>query len=131
MSSKHDPCDSLRHIIDNAETVARNLDGLDQHTFQRSAWAAAATERHIERVCEACFRLGDRAEELMPGQPWADIRGMGNRLRHAYDAIDVRVVWETAKLNLPQLAIAAKLALERLTAKQAHADEPAATRKRP
>lgn len=27
------------------------------------------------------------ADQLMPGRPWPDIRGMGNRLRHAYDRV--------------------------------------------
>jgi predicted nucleotidyltransferase len=39
------------------------------------------------------FRLTalERAIELMPSQPWADIRGMGNRLRHAYDRLDLDI----------------------------------------
>jgi uncharacterized protein with HEPN domain len=39
--------------------------------------------------------------ELMPGQPWARIRGMGNQLRHAYDRIDLDIVWETATVWFP------------------------------
>ena len=29
---------------------------------------------------------------LMPGHPWDDIRGMGNRLRRAYDRVNLDVV---------------------------------------
>jgi uncharacterized protein with HEPN domain len=58
--------------------------------------------------------LGGRAEDLMPGQPWADIRGTGNRLRHAYDRIDLDIVWNTAVDRLPSLAADARKALERL-----------------
>lgn len=47
----------------------------------------------------------------MPNQPWSDIRGMGNRLRHAYDRIDVDIVWNTAQMRLPELAAAARRAL--------------------
>lgn len=50
-------------------------------------------ERCIERVREAAVQLGDRAEVLMPGQPWGRIRGMGNRLHHAYEQIDVDIAW--------------------------------------
>jgi len=32
-------------------------------------------------VCEAAHRLGGHAAELTPGQPWDDIRGMGDRLQ--------------------------------------------------
>ncbi len=89
MPSRHDPADSLHHIIENAERVARYLAGLDRQAFEQNEAMRDAVERCLERVCEAAYRLGQRAEELMPGQPWGDIRGMGNRLRHAYDRLDV------------------------------------------
>jgi uncharacterized protein with HEPN domain len=115
LPSKHDPADCLHHIIENAERVARHLAGMDRTAFEQSEWARDAVERCIERVCEAAYRLGESAGELMPGQPWPDIRGMGNRLRHAYDRVDVAVVWRTAKVRLPELGAAAKLALARLS----------------
>lgn len=82
MSSRHDPANSLLHIIENAERAARHIAGTDRDAFERNEWARDAVERRVERVCEAVHRLGERAEQLMPGQPWSDIRGMGNRPRH-------------------------------------------------
>jgi uncharacterized protein with HEPN domain len=61
-------------------------------------------ERCLERICEAAHRLGGQAIVLIPGQPWPDIRGMGNRLRHAYDRIDVDMLWATMHARLPSLA---------------------------
>ncbi len=114
MRSKYDAADSLHHIIENAERVERHLAGMDRQAFEQNEWARDAVERCIERVCEAVYRLGEHAEALMPGQPWGDIRGMGNRLRHAYDRVDVDIVWNTAKLRLPELVEEARLALARL-----------------
>lgn len=122
MPSKHDPADSLHHIIENADRVARYLVGLDRQAFERNEWARDAVERCIERVCEAAIRLGERAEELMPGQPWGDIRGMGNRLRHAYDRVDVDIVWRTAQARVPELAADARWALAHLQAGQGDAN---------
>ena len=114
MPSRHDPADSLHHIIENAERVARYLASLDRQAFEQNEAIRDAVERCIERVCEAAYRLGERAEELMPGQPWGDIRGMGNRLRHAYDRVDVGIVWNTARVRLPEIAAEARRALIRL-----------------
>jgi uncharacterized protein with HEPN domain len=116
LPSRHDPADSLHHIIENAERVARHLAGMDRRSFEQSEWARDAVERCIERICEAAYRLGARAEDLMPDQPWGDIRGMGNRLRHAYDRIDIDIIWKTAQGRLPELAVEARRALERLRA---------------
>ena len=71
-----------------------------------------AVERCLERVCEATVRLSDAAETLMPGHAWRAIRGMGNRLRHAYNSIDFDVVWEVVANRLPELKADAARALE-------------------
>ena len=63
------------------------------------------------------FRLGEKAAELAPSQPWGDIRGMGNRLRHAYDRIDLDVLWNTIRDRLPGLKADAEQALLGLKAK--------------
>ena len=114
MPSRHDPADSVADIIDNAERVEGYLAGMDRRTFEQEGRTRDAVERCLERVCEAAHRLGERAEELMPGQPWDDIRGMGNRLRHAYDRMSLDIVWNTARDRLPELATEARRVLARL-----------------
>ncbi len=121
MPSRHNPADSLHHIVENAERVARYLAGMDRQAFEQNEAVRDAVERCIERVCEAAHRLGEHAEQLMPGQPWGDIRGMGNRLRHAYDRVDVSIVWNTAQVRLPELAMEARRALAQLQAEQGSA----------
>ncbi len=114
MPSRHDPAESLADIIENAERIETYLAGLDRAGFAASGLVRDAVERCLERVCEAAHRLGARAEELMPDQPWGDIRGMGNRLRHAYDRISLDVLWNAARHELPGLAVDARRALSRL-----------------
>jgi uncharacterized protein with HEPN domain len=101
-------------IIENAERVASYLTGMDRRTFEQDGRTRDAVERCLERICEAAHRLGEHAMGLMPGQPWGDIRGMGNRLRHAYDRVDLEIVWNTARDRLPALAAEARRALARL-----------------
>lgn len=48
-------------------------------------------------------RLGEDAERLRPGLPWHNIRGIGNWLRHRYDRVDIRAVWNTVVDDLPPL----------------------------
>jgi uncharacterized protein with HEPN domain len=112
--SKHDPAECLADILDNIARIDSYVTGLDQASFGQDGRTRDAVERCLERICEAAFRLGDHAERLMPGQPWADIRGMGNRLRHAYDQISLDVIWNSIREDLPGLAADARLALSRL-----------------
>jgi Protein of unknown function DUF86 len=48
------------------------------------------------------------------GMPWGDIRGMGNRLRHAYDRVSLGVIWNAARHDVPGLAVDARRALAQL-----------------
>ena len=87
----------------------RRLEATHSGVTQSSgAWNASA---------EAAFRLGEKAAELAPSQPWGDIRGMGNRLRHAYDRIDLGVLWNTIRDRLPSLKSDVEQALLGLEAK--------------
>lgn len=83
MPSKHDPADCLTAIIENAERIEGYITALGRDGFTRSALVRDAVERCLERACEAAHRLGARAAELMPGQPWGSIRGLGSWRRHA------------------------------------------------
>lgn len=111
---RYDAADCLADIIDNDERITRYLAGMDRATFEADGRTRDAVERCVERVCEAVHRLGDRAEALMPGHPWGDIRGTGNRLRHAYDRVEINVIWAAARHEVPVLAADARRALEGL-----------------
>jgi uncharacterized protein with HEPN domain len=114
LPSKFDPTDSLADIIENAERIEAYIAGMTLAEFGSNGLVRDAVERCLERVCEAAHRLGADAATLMPAQPWGDIRGMGNRLRHAYDRISVDLVWNTVNDRLPALLADAREAFVRL-----------------
>ncbi len=114
MPSKHDPADSIADIIENAGRIASHITGMDRDGFARNDLVRDAVERCLGRICEAAHRLGDHAGRLMPGQNWRDIRGMGNQLRHAYDRINVDIIWKVAAQDIPAVAEEARAALQRL-----------------
>jgi uncharacterized protein with HEPN domain len=109
--SKHDPAASFADILENLERIQDYVAGLDRETFGGDTLRRDAVERCLERICEAAFRLGEKAAQLAPSQPWADIRGLGNRLRHAYDRIDLDILWNTVRDRLPSLKADAQQAL--------------------
>jgi uncharacterized protein with HEPN domain len=100
-------------ILDNIERIEGYISGLERDSFARDGLRRDAVERCLERICEAGIRLGDRAPTLMPDQPWQAIRGLGNRLRHAYDRIDFAVIWTLLIERLPELKRDATAALQK------------------
>lgn len=101
-------------MLENIERITSYVAGMDRDTFQKDGRTRDAVERCLERICEAAFRLDDQATALMPNQPWGDIRGMGNRLRHGYDRLSLSVVWAAIQDELPSLEADARDALARL-----------------
>jgi uncharacterized protein with HEPN domain len=85
--------------------------GMDFEAFRATPMAIAAVERKLQIISEAATRLGNEAEQRIPDQPWRDIRGIGNQLRHAYERIDLNTIWNAVADDLPPLKAAVLRAL--------------------
>jgi uncharacterized protein with HEPN domain len=98
--SKHNPAESLADIIENFERIETYVLGMDRTAFAADGLVREPVERFLERAREPAHRLGEEANVLVPRQAWGDIRGMGSRLRHAYDRISLNVIWNAVRYDL-------------------------------
>ncbi len=73
---------------------------MDFDGFIEDPKTIAAVERKLPIVSEAAIRLRKDAEVRCPGLPRGEIRGIGNWLRHQYDAVELSVVWKTLRDHL-------------------------------
>jgi uncharacterized protein with HEPN domain len=112
------PARRLEDIIENAQAIQRYVAGMDGAAFEKDQKTYDAVERCLERISEAAAKLGDLAASLAPGQPWKEIRALGNRLRHEYDAIREDRLWDIVQVDLPPPCAACEEALQRLRAGQ-------------
>jgi uncharacterized protein with HEPN domain len=112
------PARRLEDIVENAQAIQRYVAGMDGKSFEKDTKTYDAVERCLERISEAAAKLGDLAPSLVPGQPWQEIRALGNRLRHEYDAIREDRLWDIVQIDLPPLCTACEEALQRLRAGQ-------------
>jgi uncharacterized protein with HEPN domain len=91
--------DILRSISKiEALVEARSLDQFSDDEMQRMA-----IERYLEVICEATRSLPDNFKQEEPGIDWRKMTDFGNRLRHAYHATDVKIVWDIIQNHLPPL----------------------------
>ncbi len=84
---------------------------MDLEAFRSDPKTVAAVERKLQIISEAAIRLGIEAEDRLPAFAWADIRGIGNWLRHQYERIELPVIWKTVRDDLPPLKAAVLRAL--------------------
>jgi uncharacterized protein with HEPN domain len=97
--------------MDAIVMIEQFTSGMDFEAFRSNPMAIAAVERKLQIISEAAIRLGSEAEQLVPEQPWRDIRGIGNQLRHAYERIDLNTIWAAVTVDLPPLKAAVLRAL--------------------
>jgi uncharacterized protein with HEPN domain len=95
--------DRLRDILEAISEIEGMLAGIDLNLFTADKMRRMATERYLEVICEAARRLTDEVKSDAPNIEWPKMVDFGNRLRHAYHATDVRVVWEIIQDHLPPL----------------------------
>ena len=74
---------------------------------------AAATERFLEKICEAAKHIPEEQKTHHSEVPWVEIRGLGNRLRHGYETIDPEVIWDIVCKDLGPLKAAVGKILQR------------------
>lgn len=113
MPSK-DPVQRFEDILENIARIERFTVGLNLEAFSQDERVLFAVKHALLIISEAAVKLDALAPELCPDIPWADIRGLGNRLRHEYHSIDVIRIWRMVERELPPLKTAVEGALKRL-----------------
>jgi len=59
--------------------------------------------RGLEIIGEATKNLSENLKVNYPQVPWKEIAGMRDKLVHQYFGVDLELVWETVRRELPEL----------------------------
>lgn len=113
MPSKN-PLLRFQDIIEEIDFVTSTTDGMAFADFVADPVVRRAVERSYAIISEAAVKLGDDAAQYAPAVPWADIRGIGNFIRHEYGAVDYQTLWDIRGGDLDDLRAACVSAAERL-----------------
>ena len=62
---------SLTDILDAIVAIEQFTQDMDLDSFRQDPKTIAAVERKLQVISEAAVRLGEQAEALCPGLPWA------------------------------------------------------------
>jgi uncharacterized protein with HEPN domain len=79
------------------------LRGISFEQYQQSYTLRRTAERAIQIVSEAAKALPSEMRAQYPDTPWSAIIGIGNVLRHDYQHLDDRRLWEIITVHLPAL----------------------------
>ncbi|MFH0295625.1 HepT-like ribonuclease domain-containing protein [Bradyrhizobium sp. 31Argb] len=103
MAASKSPRARLLHICDEIEGVAAIAAELSFEEYQASYIHRRAIERAAQIVSEAAKALPNDLLARHSDAPWSSIIGIGNILRHEYQRLDDKQLWEIATVHLPAL----------------------------
>ncbi len=93
----------LHHMLDAAReavSFARHRVRSDMETDRQLVLSLV---KDIEIVGEAASQVSDSFRTQSPEIDWQNMIAMRNRLVHAYFSINLDIVWQTVKEDLPRL----------------------------
>ena len=111
--SRHDERTAIRHMIDHAREAVSLTVGRTPEQTESDRLLQLALARLFEIVGEAANRVSSETRARHPEIPWADAIAMRNRLIHGYDSIDLSVVMDAVRLDLPEVIRKLEAMLER------------------
>lgn len=101
----------LKHIleaINNIEEFVKDI--IDLNNFVKDKKTKDAVLRNFEVIGEAAKNLDEEFIKNNNSVEWDKIIGMRNFIIHEYFGVDLEIVWETIKKDLPLF----KLEIEKL-----------------
>ena len=102
--TRHDPKVSflqMRDYVLEAMSLAKDK---SRNDIEKDRLLNLALTRILEVVGEAANRVPDDTQKKYPDLPWPQIIGLRNRLIHAYDQVDLDILWEIVSEDLPPLS---------------------------
>jgi len=93
----------LEDILNRIARIERHVAGMDQEAFLLDDKTCDSVIRNLEVIGEAANRLPDDVRALQEEVPWRRIVGLRNRIVHEYFDVDLELVWEILRSELPEL----------------------------
>ena len=104
----------LTHILESVEQIERTTQKLDVGSFRADREKQNAVVREYEIIGEAMKNIPAKFRKKYPQIPWQKAIGMRNKLIHEYFGVDLDLIWQTTKKDLPKLKSQIKAILDEL-----------------
>ena len=94
----------LKHIEEFCEDLQSYLYEIkDFEEFKNSKLYQDAIIRKLEVIGEASNNISKELKGEYNEVPWAEMKGIRNRLIHAYFGVNLNIVWEVLITEIPKL----------------------------
>lgn len=95
----------LKHMLEAAEKAVKFTDNGSRNDLDEDEQLALALTRLLEIVGEAAASLSQDVRDSRPEVPWRAIIGTRNRLIHGYFDVDLDIIWNIVRHDIPNLIV--------------------------
>lgn len=107
----HDDALYLAHIDEAATRIEQSASRRGREALGADAELRDATLYRLQTLAESTQRLSFGLKASYPDIPWEDIGGFRNRVVHGYLGVDLDIIWDVVRRDLPALARMARTEL--------------------
>lgn len=93
----------LQDLITACRDILAFTNHMDERTFYSDIKTQSAVQHQFTVLGEAAKRLTTDFREAHPEIQWRDMAGMRDRLVHAYESVDLSIVWLAIQERVPAL----------------------------
>jgi uncharacterized protein with HEPN domain len=87
------------------QKIERYISGMDQQMFRHDEKTVDAVVRNLEVLGEATRQMPEDFTALHSDLPWRQISGLRNRIVHDYIGLDLGIIWQVIRHDLPPLLL--------------------------
>jgi uncharacterized protein with HEPN domain len=95
----------LQDIISACRLALEYIKDKTKEEFLKDVQCQDAVIRRLEIIGEAARRTPESIRMSIPEVPWKDMVGMRNIVIHEYDGVDLELVWETLRQDIPLILL--------------------------
>jgi uncharacterized protein with HEPN domain len=101
--TRHEDRTRIQHALDAARRIVSSTAGWTRDRLQTDDLETLGLIRLLEVLGEAAGSVSSATRQDHPDLPWRQMTALRNRLVHGYFDIDLQIVWDTARSDVPAL----------------------------
>ena len=93
----------VEKMIRLIEKLEKYCENITYEEFEKNEMLTEACIFNISQLGELTRKIDEKFEEEHPQIPWRQLYGLRNRIVHDYGNVDLTIVFETLKNDIPEV----------------------------
>ncbi len=93
----------IRRITDDLDFVVRHMKDVNAETFSNNELLQDSMMFRLIQISENARKLSEAFRERHAVIPWTAITGLRNRIVHDYGNVNLEIIYDTLKKDIPKL----------------------------